>query len=179
MMHLPNWLILVGTNRNAGKTTLACNIITGFSKEIPVTGIKISPHFHGLEENDRIISRGDEFTIVEETRAHTNKDSSRMLTAGADRVFYIQAWDNNLEKAVRELLDHIDPISPVICESGWIRNFIEPGIFLILSGVENTDTKGSILKLEGLDHHRVKFDGKGFDLDLDTLSFTGNRWVIR
>ena len=104
MMKLPNWLILVGTNRNAGKTSLACKVIEDHRSQ-GITAIKISPHFHPVEENDNVISRTNNYVIIKEEKKGTGKDSSRMLDAGASEVFYIQVWDNNLNEAIKELME--------------------------------------------------------------------------
>ena len=71
-----NSLIIAGTGQNVGKTTLVCNIISE-NKAYNIIALKISPHFHKLAINDKIISQTPNYTIVEETKTDTNKDSSK------------------------------------------------------------------------------------------------------
>jgi hypothetical protein len=179
MIQLPNWLIVYGTNRNSGKTTLITKIIDHFHPGISIVGIKISPHFHALEENALIIEKKEEYVITNETALCTGKDSSRMLEAGAKEVFYIQAWDNNLDRVIPKILDLVSPGTAVICESGWARNLIDPGVFLILNRKGNTDIKSSLVVLQPLADRWVEFDGSGFDFDLNKLSFEAGSWKIQ
>jgi len=179
MHHLPNFLILVGTNRNAGKTTLACNIISKFSINNKVVGLKISPHFHELDESEEIISRSGQFVIVEETRTDTEKDSSRMLNAGASKVFYLQVWDENLAPALDALFKLLDPDALVVCESGWVRNIVKPGLFLILNRMGDDDRKATINKYKNLADAWIDFDGENFDFDVDLLSIQDGKWNLK
>ncbi len=46
-----NVILISGSGRNCGKTTVACHIISQLAKMGQVTGLKISPHFHITEIN--------------------------------------------------------------------------------------------------------------------------------
>jgi hypothetical protein len=178
MIDLPNALIIVGTDRNAGKTTLAENIIRQFSRSKKIIGLKISPHFHELEKGDEVFLRNEQFLIVRETRPDTGKDSSRMLKAGASEVYYIQVWDQNIRAAVNYLLDKIEGNPPMVCESGWLRNIVNPGIFLIVNRKGNQLFKGSIREYRPLADRWVEFDGKDFNFKPEELQFEKGRWAI-
>jgi hypothetical protein len=177
MIKLPNALIVVGTNRNAGKTTLACEIINRFSARQKLIGIKISPHFHELEQTDIIVEKNDDFVIVKESRQGEIKDSCRMLRAGAHEVYYIQVWDRNIDKAFNCLSTHIDGSLPLVCESGWLRTIVEPGGFIILNRKGNTDFKQSIEDYKKLPHTWMEFNGKNFDPDPKEIILENNHWV--
>jgi hypothetical protein len=179
MIHLPNWLIVYGTNRNSGKTTLITKIINHLHPGISIVGIKISPHFHQLEEDACVIEKSDEFVITRETNLNTGKDSSRILKAGAKEVFYLQVWDNNLDRVIPKILDLIKPGTAVICESGWARHLIDPGVFLILNRKGNTDIKSSLAVLKPLADRWVEFDGSGFDFNLNELAYKAGAWKIQ
>jgi hypothetical protein len=178
MLNLPNWLIVYGTNRNAGKTTLITKIIREFGKSVPITAIKISPHFHPVDDEAQIVIKTDDYIIVRETRANTGKDSSRMLESGAEEVFYIQVWDNNLEKVLSEITGLVRPGSMVTCESGWARNLIIPGVFLILNRKGNTDIKSSAAALKPLASRWIEFDGEYFDFNPEDLVIENGKWKL-
>lgn len=125
-----NILLIAGAGRNTGKTSLACSLIEQFSKDLNVIALKISPHFHTIHEKQKIIEQTSEFTVIEE-QVHNNKDSSKMLLAGAEKVFYIQVKQDKLSKAFNSLLPIIKK-GPVICESGGLNQIIRPGLFLFL-----------------------------------------------
>jgi hypothetical protein len=178
MIKLPNWLIVYGTNRNAGKTTLITRIIQRFHAEIPVCAIKISPHFHNLDPDDVILARTDDYAIVKEVRTATGKDSSRMLGAGAEVVLYVQVWDNNLERVLPLIIDNLTPGSAVVCESGWARNLVEPGVFLILNRKDEPAIKENASKFKPLADRWIEFDGEDFDYNLADLKFENGNWKL-
>ncbi len=132
MKKYPNIVIVRGTGRNVGKTISACKIIETLAKENAPIGIKISAHFHELE-NPKFVYKSEEFEIVEE-KSRSDKDSSRMLQAGAEKVFYIQSENRNLANAFELLLNQIDPSDPVVVESGGLYDFVEPGILVHIFG---------------------------------------------
>lgn len=115
--------------------------------------------------------------IVREEQSGTGKDSSRMLGAGADLVFYVQVWDEHLEAILPELIRMIPAGHAVVCESGWARNLVEPGLFLILHRKGNAEIKESAGKLRGLSHAWIEFDGQDFDFQLERISFDSG-WIL-
>ena len=90
-------LIVGGTARNVGKTEFVCRLITSICRKYPVYGLKVSAIFpdegiyHGNHTDDMPTRQ-----VVEETRLYTGKDTSRMLQAGARRVFYLRSEDNGI-----------------------------------------------------------------------------------
>jgi hypothetical protein len=178
MLRLPNWLIVYGTNRNAGKTTLITRIISRFHSEIPICAIKISPHFHHLEEDAVILARTGDFVLAREDKSLTGKDSSRMLDAGADLVLYVQVWDNNLDRVLPIIIENIIPGSAVICESGWARSLVDPGLFLILNRKDDTEIKENVSKFKPLADWWIEFDGDDFDFKPEDLIFENGNWKL-
>ena len=65
-MKIPNLLLIAGTGTKSGKTSLACKIIEQF-KNLNITAIKISPHFHETTDGLISISEGEGYAIYEET----------------------------------------------------------------------------------------------------------------
>jgi len=133
MKNYPNILIVMGTGRNIGKTISACNIIEKLSEAHQTVGVKISPHFHELESNLKYLHKSEDFVIVEEQNI-TQKDSSRMLQSGAEKVFYVQAKNEKLEEAFNMISEIILPGQPVVVESGGLYEFIEPGMLFFIDG---------------------------------------------
>jgi GTPase SAR1 family protein len=159
-MLIPNLLLIAGTGAKAGKTTLACRIIRQ-RPELRITAIKITPHFHETTHGLIVISECKGYSIYEETEKNSTKDTSRMLDSGADRVFFAKVWDNNLQEAFNEIMKLIPEGSPVICESPALRDFTEPGVFIIITSVSVNkqkklnylqDSHHLLLKLEELDN---------------------------
>lgn len=130
MKRIPELLIVAGTGRNSGKTTLVCKLIKSFA-EAGIYGVKISPHPHDLTEGSQQFASGKGYSIYRELALSGTKDTSRMLNAGAKESFYIFASDQNIEEAFNIFLELKSDGYPIICESPVLRRFFIPGLFLI------------------------------------------------
>ena len=92
-MVVPNLLLIAGTGNKSGKTTLACRIIDQF-RHPEIVAIKITPHFHETTPGLDSYFRKQGYSISEETDTETAKDTSRMLKAGASKVYFAKVTDN-------------------------------------------------------------------------------------
>jgi len=172
----PNLLLIAGTGNKSGKTTLACRIIGQFRNE-GVIGIKITPHFHETTPGLVLLSEAVGFSIYEETNAGTGKDTSRMLKAGAKRVFFAKVTDNDILSAFKIIIGYVPENAPIVCESPALRYFTEPGLFIIMDS-ENSNNKKNINQLQGLPH--VKFNLEEIlKLDIIPVHFEKGRWMYK
>jgi len=172
----PNLLIVSGTGNKSGKTSIACRIIESFS-DLAITAIKITPHFHETTEGLITNTECDGYSIYEETNMMSGKDTSRMLRSGAAKVYYAKVWDNNLLRAFFRIMENIEADTPVICESPALRNFVEPGVFIIMTSEINFNKK-DIKHLQILPHLMINLE----DLDDITsvpVEFEGGKWFIK
>lgn len=173
----PNLLLVAGNGRNSGKTTLITRVIHRLKNEYPVTGIKISPHFHEKPPAGR--SEGDlPFIIQKEHDLSGNKDSSRMLLAGADEVFYIQAKEEDVPEAFFVLLKDLDSNKLWICESGALRKYVRPGLFLLVSPGDSTSWKPSSKELLQYADRIIWFGVNGFDPDISCIRVLNRAWKM-
>lgn len=166
---LPRMLLIAGNGRNVGKTTLACNIISHLSKSADVTAMKISPHFHDYSENE-IILKNDKFVILEEKKT-TLKDSSLMLQAGAKKVFYLMVAPEFLKEAFEQLTPLL-PDTPIVCESGGLHEWVQPGLFLFVNLYNREIVKPELLKFQP---KLVMNDGVTFSFNPESLCFTDRK----
>lgn len=173
MKNCHNILLIAGTGRNVGKTLLACEIINHFSKKTAVIGVKISSHQHPIGPGQKIIANTNHFQVIEESLI-TNKDSSRMVQAGAFKAFYIQSGHNNLEGAFQTIEPELIG-NAVICESGGLHQFIKPGIFFLVS--ENTIPEN---KKHFLNYNPVIVNSvNGIpDFDMDSVQYYANIFTL-
>ena len=173
MKNYPNILLIAGTGRNVGKTLLACEIIKRLSKTTAVIGVKISSHQHPIEPGQKIIANTAHYQIIEESLT-TTKDSSRMLQAGTNKVYYIQTNHENLEEALQNIVFELAG-NAVICESGGLHHFIKPGIFLLVCGKDIPENKRHFLNynpvlvrsvngIPDFDTRRIQFHANSFTL---------------
>lgn len=175
MIRRTDFLIVSGNGRNTGKTTFICRVIKHISKQYPVTAIKVSPHFHSSDK-EKAIFQGDQYVIREELDRESNKDSSLMLRAGAKRVFYIEAKDEHIKNAVDILIDGDLLEGAVICESGGLRQLIEPSLLLLLNRKGRKEIKSGFKHLAPLADHVISFNGEDFNLQPENIGFDGILW---
>ena len=126
-----NLLIVTGTGRKSGKTTMVCRIIRQF-KDKGIVSVKISPHFHEPSPGLIPVIIKDEYKLYEEIDGISSKDTSRMVNAGAGKVFYCQVSDNRIAEAFAEILKQIPTGMAIVCESPALIRFFESGIFVIM-----------------------------------------------
>jgi len=155
-MIVPNLLLIAGAGTNSGKTSLACRIIESFP-DLRITAIKITPHFH--ETTPGLVLKSEEagFAVYEETNRDSSKDTSRMIRAGAAEVYFAKVQDNQLLEAFNEIMKEIPEGAPIICESHALRNFVEPGVFIIMTPSIINKHK-DIKHLHTLPHLMVKLE---------------------
>jgi hypothetical protein len=176
---IPYMLLIAGTGRNTGKTTLACDILRKFSPAHSIVSLKITPHFHKNIQSGKVIVSRDELYIAEETDAAKSKDSSLMLHAGAKQSYFAMANDHNLSDVWQTISRLIPPGSLVICESGGLRSIAEPGLFFMMRSPGAEPMKPNAEKLIFLADKVITFDGKKTDFDLNSIEITGNRWKLK
>jgi len=172
-MLIPNLLLIAGTGTKAGKTTVACRVISEHP-ELRITAIKITPHFHETTPGLVTLSENDGYAVYEETDKDGIKDTSRMLASGADRVFFAKVWDDKLEDVFYEIMKLIPEGTPIICESPALRNFVEPGAFIIMTS-DSVNKQKKLNHLQESHHLLLKLEElDGFELV--PVSFDAGVW---
>jgi hypothetical protein len=174
-MQIPNLLLIAGTGTKSGKTTVACRIIEQFSN-LKITAIKISPHFHETTPGLNAVYEEEGISIYEETDPASTKDTSRMLHSGASKVYFAKVLDNRLLFVFNKIRELIPDGTPIICESPALRNFVEPGVFIIISS-DTTRTRKNISHLLRLPHLKFEFE-KLKELPAIPVGFEAGRWKL-
>jgi hypothetical protein len=175
-MFIPNLILIAGTGTKSGKTTIACRIIEQF-KLLGIAAIKISPHFH--ETTAGLITlevESDRYAIYEETNRDSNKDTSRMLRSGASRVYFAKVFDDRLLFVFNKINSLIPEGTPIVCESPALRNYIEPGIFIIMSSSAPNKLK-NINHLLELPHVMFKLEELA-GINTIPIEFEQGKWCI-
>lgn len=168
----PNFLLIAGNGRNVGKTYLTCKIIQHLAKTNEVIGVKVSSHFHPIE-NNKVIVENKAFVIIEETQ-ESQKDSSLMKQAGAQKVYFIMAPQESLEQAFL-YLEQLLPEKAIVCESGGLHEIINPGVFLFVNTKEKEIVKPHHLKFSPI---VIVNDGVNFDFDITHLNYKNNQFSV-
>ena len=141
MISVPEMIMIGGNSRNSGKTAMACNCITKLSATHEVIGLKVTSVRPGEEDMHGNHSENltDNFTIFEEKSPESQKDTSKMLKAGASHVYYIRAEEIFIQQAVLHFLSKYINKQIIVCESRSLRGIITPGLFLMMMRLPEVD----------------------------------------
>lgn len=171
-----NILLVAGTGRNTGKTSFVCQICKEWNLEIPLICFKISNHFHE-QLGSKLIFSSPNFNIFEETQATTNKDTSRMLQAGASKVFFIEAESPYAFEAFNKSREYFPENCAIICESGALRRYFKPSIFIMLHN-PGKEPKSSAVDLMDIADKIFYFDEENIFIPSNHVIFTNQQWKI-
>ena len=180
MKQIPNLLVIGGTGRNIGKTTLTTMIIERFSKELKLIALKTSmlmpdeAYFHG---HHKLIG-ADEFELLEEKEIKGNKDSQRYLKAGASQSWFLSAGENAVDSGMDVFWQKIGFAKPVIAESNVLNDFYIPGLFIMVKGNRQIKPQAKVL-LQKADVVVSEMDLDGFDSVVKNLDFINGQWFLK
>ncbi len=180
MISLPHWLLIGAAGRNAGKTALACALIT---RHAPVAAVKVTV----VRPSDRGCPKGGDgcgvcssvnevpYWIRAETDPASPKDTARLLAAGASPVLWLCTRQAALPEALADLLSRLPP-GPVLAESNSLRHLVAPGLFLMVRLAGDPATKPSARAVLPHVDRVVVSDGATFDLDIGDVVFRDGAW---
>jgi len=182
-----NKMLMIGSaGANVGKTELACALIKKFSKKTEIVGIKVTT----IKDKDGQCPRGGQgcgvcssiqgnFCITEETNNSTNKDTARLLSAGASRVFWLRVTKTHLEEAITALLGVVGYDGVSICESNSLRHVVEPGVFLMVKDRSVKAWKESAQQVRRYADKIITSNGKDLGFTLDRIELENEKWTLR
>ena len=189
MIRLDGMLMIGSAETSAGKTELACALIKKFSRDRDIVGIKVTT----IKAKDGRCPRGGrgcgvcssldgDFAITEETASScdgvADKDTRRLLAAGARRGFWLRAMKAQLLGGATALLDIIGPGAVSVCESNSLRQVVEPGLFLMVKAGSSKKWKGSAEDVKKYADKIVVSGDGSFDLDIGRIRLVGGKWTM-
>ena len=186
MINAPNILLIGAAGRNTGKTTFACRVIENIFKDTPLIAAKVTT----IVERDGKCPRGgtgcgtcssleENFQITQETDSTSNKDTARLLQAGAKKVYWLRVQKDHLKEAAAALLETIGPDTPCVIESNSLRLIVEPSLFIMTKDAGASEYKPSAKDVADLTDIKVSFNGSDFDTNTDDISLHNNKWTLR
>lgn len=175
----PNILLVAGTGRKIGKTSLICKIIEKFKDQVPVIAIKLTPHLHTNSENailETALYQCPDFRIFKE-ESNSPKDSGRYFNSGANKVFYIESQPITVVDAFYKTMTFIPLNSIIVCESGSLFDYIKPGAFIMITGKE---IKSFDKYFERLGKADIVFDSTNINccFDISKITIKEGKWKI-
>jgi len=89
--------------------------------------------------------------------------------------------DNKLPVVFEKLIKLLPNNSPIICESGGLRQIIKPGIFLMINNNKknNNKIKTQAIRNKELADKWIEFDDHKFDFSPTNLQFSNSGWTIK
>jgi hypothetical protein len=179
--HFPNILLIAGSGRNVGKTTLAEALVKRYAPFWPIVGLKVSSVYTGEEQQHgkKPLLLQEEYHIMEEFDRSGAKDTSRLLLAGASRSFYIRAHDDQLQAAIDAFWKIVSRQSIIVCESGSLRLVLVPGLFLLLKQSGTGLVKPRITKLEPLADKVIDLQNQKLTALVDQIQLSSRGWGLR
>ena len=170
-------MLIAGSGRNVGKTSIVCKLIDRKKSQTDLVAIKVSPHLHEEQDENSKLFSGHGYAVYEEFDPNGSKDSSKMLKAGAKRVFYIQANDRRVGEAFAKLMEVL-PKLPIIAESGGLRHYYRPGLFFMCHKKDTEITKEKSLVLLPKVNKVLHFENDSFEKDVDSVVLKNDNWSI-
>lgn len=145
-------LIVGGTGRDVGKTEFLCQLIQRVSRNHQVYALKVSAIFpdeelfHGSHEESE-----NSLHLYEELNPSTTKDTSRMLRAGAQRVFYLRSNDEGILDGYNSFVRQIPSQAIIVCESNSLSQFIKAALTVVIKALNKPIKDRAIILLENAD----------------------------
>jgi len=172
--------------RNAGKTELACQVIRRVSPTIPVIGVKVTT----VDDRGGDCPRGGEgcgacssfsgdFCMTEEHGLEPRKDTSRLLAAGANKVFWIRILRQTMDQAVSLLKELLEPGAVMVLESNSMRLAVDPDLFFVVKEKGSNSCKPSCVAAAHLADAVFESDGARFSPSPESISFAFGHWTCK
>ncbi len=186
MIVLNNMLMIGAAASNVGKTLLACELINNFSVSNDIIALKVTT----IKERDGKCPRGGEgcgvcsslegtYRIDEETDIDGDKDTSKLLKAGAKKVYWLRVLEENLTEGIEAFFKMIAPSVMIICESNSLRTVVQPGVFLMVQKEGSNEWKHSAKNVKHLAHEIVIYRDLKSDFNIDKLKMSTGKWSIK
>ncbi len=179
LLHIPRMLMIAGQQQNAGKTALACSIIARFNREYKVIGLKVTPHFHKNTGKASLMLDTESWQLLEEKSDSINKDTSRMLLAGAEKAYLLQGDIQALSDGLKSFLNIIPDESLIVCESAGLREFVVPGLFLVTRQLNCKVCTIGDDKIFNQADRIITFTVNGFDFSVSSLHVENGKWILK
>ena len=96
------------------------------------------------------------------------------FSSGACKVYFAKVLDNRLKFVFDKIMDIIPEGTPVICESPALRNFVEPGVFIIMTS-DTINKHKNISHLQALPHVMFKLEELN---SINTIPIGFERWQM-
>jgi hypothetical protein len=168
-------MIMIGSSgRKAGKTAVARALIGAFKQTCRIAVLKVTcvaergkcPHGNETCSACSDLTAGYELTGEHDALKH--KDTSELLAAGADSVYWLRALYDSVEDGYADFCARVNPDWLILCESNSLRKIVTPGCFIMVNNTKHAALKPSAQDVFSLADITLTVDG-GAQLDFDKI----------
>ena len=143
-----------------------------------------------IKEESRICPRGGsgcgvctsldkDFEITEEMDNCSAKDTSKLLAAGASKVYWLRVREDSVTEGMEAILKIIHKTTPVICESNSIMTEISPALFILLKSAAGTGKKKSAAAVEDKADLILETSPESSNFNFSRLQFEDSQWILK
>jgi hypothetical protein len=162
---MPNMILIGSTARNIGKTRTAVSMIEKLKLNQPVIGLKITcidekngKCMHGNTKCGVCSRFSGKSELIREFSKTGDKDTCKMLKAGAKQVFWLKTLRSELKESFEDFLERIPEHALIVCESNSLRKYVKPGHFIMVTGSDNRASKASALEVIDMADRIVSYE---------------------
>ena len=157
MISDPRFVIIAGTARNVGKTTLACQIISSFQNKKVIALKFITLKKDGFKHAHH--QQVKTFELIEEQvkaiEEYSEKDTHKMLRSGAQQSFMLVSQEECISEAIKSFLVKAKGADVIVVESATLRKYLEPKAFIIVDRPDAEQKKAYIQELIPLSDYQI------------------------
>lgn len=185
MIQSLNTIIVGATGRHTGKTEYACRIIEN-CRHLNIVGLKVvcfdptDMACHGDNQCATLISGLNKpFLITEELDKTSDKDTARMLKAGARRSFIMHVMKDSLGEAFDEFSKLPNADALIVAESNSLRLAVEPALFVVIRRPEDNTIKNTCASVLDYADLLIDFNNNQWSHEPQRVFVKNNRWYFR
>jgi len=143
-------IVIGGHSRSVGKTSVVAGVITALP-EYNWTAFKITQYGHGICSRNGApcdcASADHSWAISEEQNHSGESDTSRFLSAGAVRAWWVRTEQGRLAEAMPAIRGKLAEAENSILESNSVVKFLRPDLYLTVLDPGTADFKISAQEL--------------------------------
>ncbi|MDI6800695.1 MAG: hypothetical protein QMD01_01365 [Thermodesulfovibrionales bacterium] len=144
-MKYPLTIGIGGSHSGTGKTTIAAALLKYLATHSPIHPFTHSPKIGAIKYTKTAFysSITDDKTILRQE----DKDTRRLLDAGAEEVLWVQSPESGLEETLPMAVERLSHLDGIIIEGNSAIEFLKPDIVIFLFRGSGKNLKPSARKL--------------------------------